>query len=136
MNKTNNLVHILLFDLTFNLQCPANILTLICIFTHFYIKQNLYLLVPGDILLATAFLSYSGPFNQEFRNLLLSDWQRELKQRHIPFGNNLNLTELLIDAPTVSEWNLQVNDSFFRQRLPVKSTNLMQGRSKFCVCVL
>lgn len=71
---------------------------------------NLCLLVPGDILLATAFLSYSGPFNQEFRNLLLNDWQRELKQRRIPFGNNLNLTELLIDAPTVSEWNLQVSD--------------------------
>jgi dynein heavy chain len=57
--------------------------------------------------LATAFLSYSGPFNQEFRNLLLTDWQREMKTRHIPFGNNLNLTEMLIDAPTVSEWNLQ-----------------------------
>uniref|UniRef100_A0A7N6BK52 AAA+ ATPase domain-containing protein n=1 Tax=Anabas testudineus TaxID=64144 RepID=A0A7N6BK52_ANATE len=61
----------------------------------------------GDVLLATAFLSYSGPFNQEFRNLLLSDWQRELKHRRIPFGKNLNLTELLIDTPTVSEWNLQ-----------------------------
>ncbi|KAF5899802.1 dynein heavy chain 5, axonemal, partial [Clarias magur] len=61
----------------------------------------------GDVLLATAFLSYSGPFNQEFRNLLLGDWQREMRLRYIPFGTNLNLTEMLIDAPTVSEWNLQ-----------------------------
>ncbi|TSL82497.1 Dynein heavy chain 5, axonemal [Bagarius yarrelli] len=61
----------------------------------------------GDVLLATAFLSYSGPFNQEFRNLLLGDWQNEMRTRHIPFGVNLNLTEMLIDAPTVSEWNLQ-----------------------------
>uniref|UniRef100_W5KJG3 Dynein axonemal heavy chain 5 n=1 Tax=Astyanax mexicanus TaxID=7994 RepID=W5KJG3_ASTMX len=61
----------------------------------------------GDVLLATAFLSYSGPFNQEFRNLLLSDWQKEMRARCIPFGINLNLTEMLIDAPTVSEWNLQ-----------------------------
>lgn len=58
-------------------------------------------------MLATAFLSYSGPFNQEFRNLLLGDWQREMRTRHIPFGTNLNLTEMLIDAPTISEWNLQ-----------------------------
>ncbi|KAM9098289.1 dynein axonemal heavy chain 5 [Sarcophilus harrisii] len=61
----------------------------------------------GDVLLATAFLSYSGPFNQEFRNLLLNDWQREMKNRNIPFGNSLNLNEMLIDAPTISEWNLQ-----------------------------
>lgn len=58
-------------------------------------------------MLATAFLSYSGPFNQEFRNLLLGDWQREMRTRNIPFDVNLNLTEMLIDAPTVSEWNLQ-----------------------------
>uniref|UniRef100_A0A8P0TQF2 Dynein axonemal heavy chain 5 n=1 Tax=Canis lupus familiaris TaxID=9615 RepID=A0A8P0TQF2_CANLF len=61
----------------------------------------------GDVLLATAFLSYSGPFNQEFRNLMLYDWQKEMKVREIPFGNNLNLNEMLIDAPTISEWNLQ-----------------------------
>uniref|UniRef100_G3T979 Dynein axonemal heavy chain 5 n=1 Tax=Loxodonta africana TaxID=9785 RepID=G3T979_LOXAF len=63
--------------------------------------------ILGDVLLATAFLSYSGPFNQEFRNLLLNDWQKEMKARKIPFGSNLNLNEMLIDAPTISEWNLQ-----------------------------
>ncbi|XP_054207919.1 dynein axonemal heavy chain 5 isoform X7 [Homo sapiens] len=61
----------------------------------------------GDVLLATAFLSYSGPFNQEFRDLLLNDWRKEMKARKIPFGKNLNLSEMLIDAPTISEWNLQ-----------------------------
>ncbi|XP_075442369.1 dynein axonemal heavy chain 5 isoform X3 [Ascaphus truei] len=61
----------------------------------------------GDVLLATAFLSYSGPFNQEFRNLLLTDWRKEMKMRKILFANNLNLTEMLIDTPTISEWNLQ-----------------------------
>ncbi|XP_078395203.1 dynein axonemal heavy chain 5 [Cetorhinus maximus] len=61
----------------------------------------------GDVLLATAFLSYSGPFNQEFRNLLLRDWEKEMKTRKIPFASNLNLTEMLVDIPTIGEWNLQ-----------------------------
>lgn len=30
-----------------------------------------------------------------------------MKARKIPFGNDLNLNEMLIDAPTISEWNLQ-----------------------------
>uniref|UniRef100_A0A3Q2FMV5 Dynein heavy chain coiled coil stalk domain-containing protein n=1 Tax=Cyprinodon variegatus TaxID=28743 RepID=A0A3Q2FMV5_CYPVA len=67
----------------------------------------------GDVLLATAFLSYSGSFNQEFRNILLDDWQQELKQRSIPFSRGLNLADILIDAPTVSEWNLRVSKGFF-----------------------
>lgn len=64
-------------------------------------------LLWGNVLLATAFLSYSGPFNQEFRNLLLNDWQKEMKSRKIPFCSNLNLIEMLTDAPTINEWNLQ-----------------------------
>lgn len=107
-----NIFHFYSINITFHsMVCFLKVLA--SLFQKSSIQDNTFcLLVSGDILLATAFLSYSGPFNQEFRNLLLSDWQRELKHRRIPFGNNLNLTELLIDAPTVSEWNLQVSDLF------------------------
>lgn len=80
-----------------------------CAITRLIIKRfrGVSFSILGDVLLATAFLSYSGPFNQEFRNLLLHDWQKEMKAREIPFGDSLNLNEMLIDAPTISEWNLQ-----------------------------
>lgn len=39
----------------------------------------------GDVLLATGFLSYTGPFNQEFRNLILKTWKKEMVQSKIPF---------------------------------------------------
>ncbi|XP_053918562.1 dynein axonemal heavy chain 8 isoform X2 [Cuculus canorus] len=62
----------------------------------------------GDVLLCTGFLSYCGPFNQNFRRLLLEDlWEAELRARKIPFTENLNLISVLVDPPTISEWNLQ-----------------------------
>ncbi|XP_064365601.1 dynein axonemal heavy chain 8 [Dromaius novaehollandiae] len=62
----------------------------------------------GDVLLCTGFLSYCGPFNQNFRNLLLKDlWEAEMRAHKIPFSENLNLISMLVDPPTISEWNLQ-----------------------------
>lgn len=62
----------------------------------------------GDVLLATGFLSYLGPFNQNFRNLLLSRWEKEMTANKIPFSENLNLINMLTDAATVSSelWSL------------------------------
>lgn len=60
----------------------------------------------GDVLLATGFLSYLGPFNQNFRNLLLSRWEKEMTKNKIPFSENLNLINMLTDAATIGEWNL------------------------------
>ena len=61
----------------------------------------------GDVLLATGFLSYSGPFNQEFRTHLMNGWEKELKKRKIPFSPDLNITAMLVDNATIGEWNLQ-----------------------------
>ena len=56
----------------------------------------------GNVLLATGFLSYCGPFNQEFRTHMIKDiWEKELTSRRIPFITDLNLIAMLIDAPTI-----------------------------------
>ncbi|KAL2308160.1 hypothetical protein Nmel_001164 [Mimus melanotis] len=69
--------------------------------------QNQIMNLVGNVLLATGFLSYSGPFNQEYRNLLLQLWKKEMDNSKIPYSKNLNLTGMLVDNATVGEWNLQ-----------------------------
>lgn len=61
----------------------------------------------GDVLLATGFLSYCGPYNQEFRSNLLRTWMGILKAKSIPFTTNLNIINMMVDSATVSEWTLQ-----------------------------
>jgi dynein heavy chain len=56
----------------------------------------------GDVLLLTGFLSYTGPFNQEFRGILQKLWYDELTKRSIPVSSNLNITGTLVDTATVS----------------------------------
>ena len=67
----------------------------------------LYFRLVGDVLLASGFLSYCGPFNQDFRSQLLDSWKKELSNRKIPFSQSLNLLDMLTDAATIGEWNLQ-----------------------------
>ncbi|KAL0227387.1 hypothetical protein P9112_014711 [Eukaryota sp. TZLM1-RC] len=62
----------------------------------------------GDVAVSTAFLSYAGPFNSEFRALLLEEyWCKDLVRRNIPFSDNLSVTKILADDATIGEWNLQ-----------------------------
>lgn len=65
-----------------------------------YNVHDLFRLV-GDVLLATGFLSYNGPFNQEFRLLLIDTWKKEIKERSIPYTANINLIEMLISSSQV-----------------------------------
>eukprot|EP00050_Salpingoeca_kvevrii_P002276 m.190165 g.190165 ORF g.190165 m.190165 type:complete len:4578 (-) comp10576_c0_seq1:102-13835(-) len=61
----------------------------------------------GDVLLMCGFMSYSGPFNAEFRTQLLNTWKKELDGREIPFTKAIVLTEELVDKTTAGEWALQ-----------------------------
>jgi hypothetical protein len=61
----------------------------------------------GDVLLATGFLSYSGPYNQYFRANLITSWMDILMSRAIPFTQDFSITNMLVDTATISEWTLQ-----------------------------
>ncbi|XP_045464260.1 dynein axonemal heavy chain 5 [Harmonia axyridis] len=69
-------------------------------------KEQLGRLV-GDVLLATGFLSYCGPYNQEFRTNLVKLWMEVLVLKSIPFTRQLNIINMLVESATISEWNLQ-----------------------------
>ncbi|XP_017781875.1 PREDICTED: dynein heavy chain 5, axonemal [Nicrophorus vespilloides] len=69
-------------------------------------KEQLGRLV-GDVLLATGFLSYCGPYNQEFRAGLVTTWSKILERHEIPYTKNLNIINMLVENSTVSEWTLQ-----------------------------
>jgi len=62
----------------------------------------------GDVILATGFLSYCGPFNQEFRNYLLKEcWESEMKSIGIPYTDGLDLIEMLTDSVQIGAWQLE-----------------------------
>ncbi|CAG9857423.1 unnamed protein product [Phyllotreta striolata] len=69
-------------------------------------KEQLCRLV-GDVLLATGFLSYCGPYNQEFRANLVKFWMDTLQKHQIPYTQQLNITNMLVENAVVSEWTLQ-----------------------------
>ena len=52
----------------------------------------------GDVAKSCAFVSYCGPFNAEFRSILLTDYfQNDLESRHIPSTADFELTSFLVD---------------------------------------
>lgn len=62
----------------------------------------------GNVARASAFVSYCGPFNSEFRNQLSVDYfMGDLNARGIPYTEGFNITEFLVDPVTIGEWSLQ-----------------------------
>jgi len=62
----------------------------------------------GDVAKASAFISYCGPFNADFR-LILADqyFTNDLREKQIPFSESFNISDFLVDAVTIGEWALQ-----------------------------
>ncbi|WIA33430.1 hypothetical protein OEZ86_006562 [Tetradesmus obliquus] len=64
--------------------------------------------LPGDTLLAAAFLSYAGPFPSEFRDeLVKGTWMPQVKLLNIPSSEGFEFSGFLADPSNVRDWNIQ-----------------------------
>eukprot|EP00899_Mesostigma_viride_P009796 jgi/Mesvir1/18818/Mv04309-RA.2 len=64
--------------------------------------------LTGDCALASSFLSYCGPFNREFRDMLVKkQFLQDCVDKSIPVTRSLEVTKFLVEEAEVGEWTLQ-----------------------------
>ncbi|KAL8578359.1 Dynein heavy chain 2, axonemal [Nucella lapillus] len=76
-------------------------------------KQIGYL--PGDCLIAAAFMSYMGPFLSEYREEITKKvWMAAIKECHLPHTPGMHFVDFMAKPTVVRDWNIQglPNDTF------------------------
>jgi len=70
--------------------------------------------LAGDCLVASAFLSYAGPFDTTYRDGLVKRWLLEVKDKALPFSVHFHFATFLSKPTDVRDWNIQglPSDSF------------------------
>ena len=61
----------------------------------------------GDVALGCAFVSYCGPFNQDFRSYLINDkFTMDCISKAVPVTKGLDVIPFLADIGTIGDWNM------------------------------
>ncbi|KAK9398328.1 dynein heavy chain 2 axonemal [Crotalus adamanteus] len=71
------------------------------------LEEDLGYLV-GDCLLASAFVSYMGPFLSNYRDEMVSHiWMKQIRQLHVPCSPSFTCDSFLSNPTLVRTWNIQ-----------------------------
>jgi dynein heavy chain len=64
--------------------------------------------LPGDVLLAAAFMSYAGPFNSSYRlGLVNGVWLTQIITLEIPFNKDFTFDTFIGKPTELRDWNIQ-----------------------------
>jgi dynein heavy chain, axonemal len=63
--------------------------------------------ITGDVLLASAFVSYVGPFNKKFRDSIIADFKNYFHINNIPLGHGVEPVTQLTNPAEIALWNSQ-----------------------------
>ncbi len=74
----------------------------------------------GNAAICSAFIAYAGPFNFDFRQLLIKDYFKgEIEKRGLPYTRDINLENFLVDESTKGEWAMN--------KLPSDTISIQNG---------
>jgi len=87
----------------------------------------------GDCLLGSAFLSYVGAFNFDYRKKMVEeDWLKDLVSRGVPVSNPFNLQALLTNEVEISKWG---SEGLPPDELSVQNGILTTRAMNFPLCI-
>lgn len=70
--------------------------------------EEAFTCLPGDCLLAAAFMSYTGPFNSIYRQYLVKNvWVAQIKALEIPFTNDFSFDTFSGKPTEIRDWTMQ-----------------------------
>jgi len=70
------------------------------------IRQDIINLT-GDVFLSSAAISYYGPFTGVYRNEIVDDWLKVVKEQLIPCAETFDLRAVMGNPIEIRDWNLQ-----------------------------
>jgi dynein heavy chain len=83
----------------------------------------------GDVLLASAFVSYAGPFNMQFRQQLVNEkWMPDLVERAIPMTQGIKPLDLLAEDSAKAKW---ANEGLPTDPLSIENGAIMTSASRW-----
>lgn len=86
----------------------------------------------AEVLIAAGFLSYYGPFDQQFRRLMAADYAKDAKSRGLKLEDNYKVEDLLSTEVEVAEWNSQ---GLPNDELSVQNGILTVRANRYPLCV-
>jgi len=63
-----------------------------------------YIKLVGDCILASAFMSYCGPFPSEYRDALILNWINRVEEHEIPFTPGFDFSDFLAGPALARAW--------------------------------
>jgi len=89
--------------------------------------------LPGDVLLSSSFMSYTGAFTFDFREkMLYDDWLSDIVARKINMSENFKVTNFLTSDVEVGGWNAE---GLPGDELSIQNGILTTRASRFALCI-